>query len=44
MDTATALNPQVKFGSDLISCLQSCIDGKQDEMPCDWQCTGQRTL
>ncbi|MGC9355843.1 MAG: ASKHA domain-containing protein, partial [Mariniphaga sp.] len=32
LDAATALNPQVKFGSDLISRIQSCIDGKQDEM------------
>jgi uncharacterized 2Fe-2S/4Fe-4S cluster protein (DUF4445 family) len=32
LDASTALNPQVKFGSDLISRIQSCLDGKQDEM------------
>jgi uncharacterized 2Fe-2S/4Fe-4S cluster protein (DUF4445 family) len=32
LDAATALNPQVKFGSDLISRIQSCLDGKQEEM------------
>lgn len=32
LDAATALNPQVKFGADLISRIQSCLDGKQMEM------------
>lgn len=32
LDAATSLNPQVKFGADLISRIQSCINGKQDEM------------
>lgn len=32
LDVATALNPQVKFGADLISRIQSCLDGKQDKM------------
>jgi uncharacterized 2Fe-2S/4Fe-4S cluster protein (DUF4445 family) len=32
LDAATALNPQVKFGADLISRIQSCLDGKQEEM------------
>jgi len=32
LDVATALNPQVKFGADLISRIQSCLDGKQEEM------------
>ncbi len=32
LDAATALNPQGKFGGDLISRIQSCLDGKQDEM------------
>jgi uncharacterized 2Fe-2S/4Fe-4S cluster protein (DUF4445 family) len=32
LDVATALNPQIKFGSDLISRIQSCLDGKQNEM------------
>jgi uncharacterized 2Fe-2S/4Fe-4S cluster protein (DUF4445 family) len=32
LDAATALNPQVKFGSDLISRIQSCLNGNQQEM------------
>jgi uncharacterized 2Fe-2S/4Fe-4S cluster protein (DUF4445 family) len=32
LDAATALNPQVKFGTDLISRIQSCLDGNQTEM------------
>lgn len=32
LDAATAVNPQVKFGADLISRIQSCLDGKQLEM------------
>ena len=32
LDAATAVNPQVKFGADLISRIQSCLDGKQPEM------------
>lgn len=32
IDAATALNPQVKFGGDLISRIQSCLDGRQEEM------------
>lgn len=32
LDAATAVNPQVKFGADLISRVQSCLDGKQPEM------------
>lgn len=32
LDATTALNPQVKFGSDLISRIQSCMDGNQPAM------------
>lgn len=32
LDAATAVNPQVKFGADLISRIQNCLDGKQPEM------------
>lgn len=32
LDAATAINPQVKFGADLISRIQSCLNGKQPEM------------
>lgn len=32
LDAVTAVNPQVKFGADLISRIQSCLDGKQEEM------------
>ncbi|HKJ78297.1 MAG TPA: ASKHA domain-containing protein, partial [Prolixibacteraceae bacterium] len=32
MDVATAVNPQAKFGTDLISRIQSCLDGKQEEL------------
>jgi uncharacterized 2Fe-2S/4Fe-4S cluster protein (DUF4445 family) len=32
LDAVTALNPEVKFGADLISRIQSCNDGNQQEM------------
>jgi uncharacterized 2Fe-2S/4Fe-4S cluster protein (DUF4445 family) len=32
LDVSTALNPQVKYGSDLITRIQSCLDGRQQEM------------
>ena len=32
LDAATDVNPQARFGSDLISRIQSCIDGKQAEL------------
>ncbi len=32
LDSVTSLNPQVKYGSDLISRIQSCLDGKSEEM------------
>lgn len=32
LDAVTAINPQVKFGADLISRIQSCLDGKQQEL------------
>ena len=32
LDAVTALNPQVKYGSDLISRIQSCLDGNQSSM------------
>lgn len=32
IDAVPAINPQVKFGADLISRIQSCIDGNQAEM------------
>ncbi len=32
LHAVTALNPQLKFGADLISRIQSCLDGKQEEM------------
>ncbi len=32
LDAVPAVNPQVKYGADLISRIQSCIDGKQQEM------------
>ena len=32
LDAAVAVNPQAKFGADLISRIQSCLDGKQQEM------------
>nr|MBD3620917.1 2Fe-2S iron-sulfur cluster binding domain-containing protein [Sunxiuqinia sp.] len=32
LDAVTAVNPQVKFGADLISRIQSCLEGKQEEM------------
>lgn len=32
LDAVTSLNPQVKYGSDLISRIQSCLDGEQDRM------------
>ncbi len=32
LDAVPALNPQVKFGSDLISRIQNCLDGNQMKM------------
>ena len=32
LDSAMAVNPQAKFGGDLISRIQSCLDGNQLEM------------
>ena len=32
LDVETAINPQAKFGGDLISRIQSCLDGSQSEM------------
>lgn len=32
VDAVPAINPQVKFGADLISRIQCCMDGKQQEM------------
>jgi len=32
LDVLTAVNPQTKFGADLISRIQSCLDGKQEEL------------
>ncbi len=32
LDAVSGLNPQAKFGADLISRIQSCLDGKQIEM------------
>jgi uncharacterized 2Fe-2S/4Fe-4S cluster protein (DUF4445 family) len=32
LDSVSDLNPQVKFGSDLISRIQSCLDGNFDEL------------
>ena len=32
MDAEVAVNPQAKFGADLISRIQSCLDGKQEEL------------
>lgn len=32
LDVATAMNPQVKFGADLISRIQSGLEGRQEEM------------
>ncbi|MCD6354349.1 MAG: DUF4445 domain-containing protein [Prolixibacteraceae bacterium] len=32
LDAVTAINPQSKFGGDLISRIQSCLDGNQQEM------------
>ena len=32
LDAEVAVNPQSKFGADLISRIQSCMDGKQEEM------------
>jgi uncharacterized 2Fe-2S/4Fe-4S cluster protein (DUF4445 family) len=32
LDAVTALNPQVKYGSDLISRIQNCLDGNQGSM------------
>ncbi|MBW6534751.1 MAG: DUF4445 domain-containing protein [Mariniphaga sp.] len=32
LDATTALNPQLKFGSDLITRIQNCLDGNQPAM------------
>ncbi len=32
IDVVTAINPQIKFGADLISRIQNCIDGNKEEM------------
>ena len=32
LDSVTAVNPQTKFGGDLIARIQACLDGKQVEM------------
>ncbi|HKI88655.1 MAG TPA: ASKHA domain-containing protein, partial [Draconibacterium sp.] len=32
LDAVTDVNPQARFGSDLISRIQSCLDGKQEEL------------
>jgi len=32
VDSISAINPQTKFGADLISRIQSCLDGKQTEI------------
>ncbi len=32
LDAVSELNPQAKFGTDLISRIQACLDGKQKEM------------
>jgi uncharacterized 2Fe-2S/4Fe-4S cluster protein (DUF4445 family) len=32
LDSVSGLNPQVKFGGDLISRIQSCLDGKLEEL------------
>jgi uncharacterized 2Fe-2S/4Fe-4S cluster protein (DUF4445 family) len=32
IDVSTALNPQLKHGSDLISRIQNCLEGRQEEM------------
>jgi uncharacterized 2Fe-2S/4Fe-4S cluster protein (DUF4445 family) len=32
IDVAASLNPQVKYGADLISRIQKCLEGLQDEM------------
>ncbi len=32
IDAEAAMNPQTKFGADLISRIQSCLDGKQQEL------------
>ncbi|MGE0020768.1 MAG: ASKHA domain-containing protein [Draconibacterium sp.] len=32
LDSVSELNPQAKFGGDLISRIQSCLDGKQKEL------------
>lgn len=32
IDSLSELNPQAKFGGDLISRIQSCLDGKQEEL------------
>lgn len=32
LDAVTDVNPQARFGADLISRIQSCLDGKQEEL------------
>lgn len=32
IDSVSNINPQAKFGSDLIARIQNCLDGKQNEM------------
>lgn len=32
IDSVSAVNPQAKYGSDLIARIQVCLEGKQDEM------------
>lgn len=32
LDSVSDVNPQAKFGGDLIARIQSCLDGKQEEM------------
>lgn len=32
LDSVSEVNPQAKFGGDLISRIQSCLDGKQEEL------------
>lgn len=32
LDAEVAVNPQAKYGADLISRIQSCLDGKQEEL------------
>uniref|UniRef100_UPI0032166481 ASKHA domain-containing protein n=1 Tax=uncultured Draconibacterium sp. TaxID=1573823 RepID=UPI0032166481 len=32
LDSVSAVNPQAKYGGDLIARIQSCLDGKQEEL------------